>query len=295
MSRGHAYTRQCRHSHAAHAVVFTGSEPWRRTERMSSEEGTLSITAPPRALPRRRPAQAASLAAALALALTACGGGDPAPTETTTTAPALSTQAADTPTPTATATAGASPSTPDGGTAPSSGSGSGPASATASGPYVPASAEGPAQNVPKPVMPEVMKEETQEGAEAAVKYFWETVYYAEQTGDTAPIDSLSSEYCEFCELSASNLSSIYRNGGWYTGTKAKVSSSILRPSSTGYTATILVDTPKGTGFDKEGQVAPGGVVPAQNDQPWITELFFDDTEEYWIVDEMTYKGTGATP
>lgn len=295
MSRRHAYTRQCRHSHAAHAVVFTGSEPWRRTERMSSEEGTLSITAPPRALPRRRPAQAASLAAALALALTACGGGDPAPTETTTTAPVSSTQAADTPT--ATATAGASPSTPDGGTAPSSGSGSGsgPASATASGPYVPASAEGPAQNVPKPVMPEVMKEETQEGAEAAVKYFWETVYYAEQTGDTAPIDSLSSEYCEFCELSASNLSSIYRNGGWYTGTKAKVSSSILRPSSTGYTATILVDTPKGTGFDKEGQVAPGGVVPAQNDQPWITELFFDDTEEYWIVDEMTYKGTGATP
>lgn len=266
---------------------------------MSSEEGTLSITAPPRALPRRRPAQAASLAAALALALTACGGGDPAPTETTTTAPASSTQAADTPT--ATATAGASPSTPDGGTAPSSGggsgsgSGSGPASATASGPYVPASAEGPAQNVPKPVMPAVMKEETQEGAEAAVKYFWETVYYAEQTGDTAPIDSLSSEYCEFCELSASNLSSIYRNGGWYTGTKAKVSSSILRPSSTGYTATILVDTPKGTGFDKEGQIAPGGVVPAQNDQPWIAELFFDDTEEYWIVDEMTYKGTGATP
>ncbi|MEO4038949.1 DUF6318 family protein [Micrococcaceae bacterium Sec6.3] len=263
---------------------------------MSSEEGTLSITAPPRALPRRRPAQAASLTAALALALTACGGGDPAPTETTTTAPASSTQAADTPTATATATAGASPSTPDGGTAQSSGSGrgsgSGPASATASGPYVPASAEGPAQNVPKPVMPEVMKEETQEGAEAAVKYFWETVYYMQQTGDAGPTRTASWEACAFCSHIISSMEAIYSNEGWFTGTQSNVSSARLRPSSSGYNATLIMNFSSGTGYMRDGSTPEGGNVPESKGAPWVADLIYDDDLKSWFVESMTFQGRG---
>lgn len=259
---------------------------------MSSEEGTLSITAPPRALPRRSPAQAASLAAALALALTACGGGDPAPTETTTTAPVSSTQAADTPT--ATATAGASPSTPDGGTAPSSGSGSGsgPASATASGPYVPASAEGPAQNVPKPVMPAVMKEETQEGAEAAVKYFWETVYYMQQTGDAGPTRTASWEACAFCSHIISSMEAIYSNEGWFTGTQSNVSSARLRPSSSGYNATLIMNFSSGTGYMRDGSTPEGGNVPESKGAPWVADLIYDDDLKSWFVESMTFQGRG---
>lgn len=259
---------------------------------MSSEEGTLSITAPPRALPRRRPAQAASLAAALALALTACGGGDPAPTETTTTAPVSSTQAADTPTATATATAGASPSTPDGGTAPSSGSGSGsgPASATASGPYVPASAEGPAQNVPKPVMPEVMKEETQEGAEAAVKYFWETVYYMQQTGDAGLEQEISGPTCKFCEHHKNSIMKLYGDGGWMVSETATIHSAITRPSKNGYTSTILLNMSKEEFFEKSGDEIAVSMSDSEDKAPWIAQSRYDKDLGHWTIAEMAYEG-----
>ncbi len=257
---------------------------------MSSEEGTLSITAPPRALPRRRPAQAASLAAALALALTACGGGDPAPTETTTTAPVSSTQAADTPT--ATATAGASPSTPDGGTAPSSGSGSGsgPASATASGPYVPASAEGPAQNVPKPVMPAVMKEETQEGAEAAVKYFWETVYYMQQTGDAGLEQEISGPTCKFCEHHKNSIMKLYGDGGWMVSETATIHSAITRPSKNGYTSTILLNMSKEEFFEKSGDEIAVSMSDSEDKAPWIAQSRYDKNLGHWTIAEMAYEG-----
>nr|WP_298986311.1 DUF6318 family protein [uncultured Micrococcus sp.] len=250
----------------------------------------MSITAPPRALPRRRPAQAASLAAALALALTACGGGDPAPTETTTTAPVSSTQAADTPT--ATATAGASPSTPDGGTAPSSGSGSGsgPASATASGPYVPASAEGPAQNVPKPVMPAVMKEETQEGAEAAVKYFWETVYYMQQTGDAGLEQEISGPTCKFCEHHKNSIMKLYGDGGWMVSETATIHSAITRPSKNGYTSTILLNMSKEEFFEKSGDEIAVSMSDSEDKAPWIAQSRYDKNLGHWTIAEMAYEG-----
>ncbi|WP_298710373.1 DUF6318 family protein [Micrococcus sp. 2A] len=250
----------------------------------------MSITAPPRALPRRRPAQAASLAAALALALTACGGGDPAPTETTTTAPVSSTQAADTPTATATATAGASPSTPDGGTAPSSGSGSGPASATASGPYVPASAEGPAQNVPKPVMPEVMKEETQEGAEAAVKYFWETVYYMQQTGDAGLEQEISGPTCKFCEHHKNSIMKLHGDGGWMVSETATIHSAITRPSKNGYTSTILLNMSKEEFFEKSGDEIAVSMSDSEDKAPWIAQSRYDKDLGHWTIAEMAYEG-----
>lgn len=252
----------------------------------------MSITAPPRALPRRRPAQAASLAAALALALTACGGGDPAPTETTTTAPASSTQAADTPTATATATAGASPSTPDGGTAPSSGSesGSGPGSATASGPYVPASAEGPAQNVPKPVMPAVMKEETQEGAEAAVKYFWETVYYMQQTGDAGLEQEISGPTCKFCEHHKNSIMKLYGDGGWMVSETVTIHSAITRPSKNGYTSTILLNMSKEEFFEKSGDEIAVSMSDSEDKAPWIAQSHYDKNLGHWTIAEMAYEG-----
>src|SRR5699024_12344017 len=39
--------------------------------------------------------------------------------------------------------------------------------------YIPASAEGPAQNVPEPNLPAVATENTEEGAKATLEYFWE--------------------------------------------------------------------------------------------------------------------------
>ena len=53
------------------------------------------------------------------------------------------------------------------------------------GKYVPATAQHPALTVPEPVMPEVAKEQTFEGAKAFLEYWVEANNYASQTGKTA--------------------------------------------------------------------------------------------------------------
>ncbi|EZP43386.1 hypothetical protein BW36_00475 [Micrococcus luteus] len=237
----------------------------------------MSLTAPGRALRRHRFAQAGTLSVALALTLTACGG-QSEPAESSTTSPSSAKPAVETSAPASTSeTAGVSSS---------------PAAKTSgSGEYVPASADGPAQNVPKPKMPAAMKEETKEGAEAAIRYFWDVHYYAEQTGDTELLDSLYSEYCEFCQFSSNDLQMIYKDGGWYTGTEVQIDSILTHRSETGYVSTLLVTTGTGTGYTKGGVVPENGDVEAASKQPWIAEVSFNPESSHWIVDEMSYEGS----
>ncbi len=64
--------------------------------------------------------------------------------------------------------------------------------------YVPASLDGPAQNVPKPVMPALAKEESREGAQAFLDYWSDAMWYAYQTGDTSYARDIISPSCEVC-------------------------------------------------------------------------------------------------
>ncbi len=102
--------------------------------------------------------------------LTACGesGGEPAvsPSATATTSASPTTTPTPSPTPTAT--------------------------------YKPASAEGPAENVPVPVLPAEAKKETKAGLEAFAKYWYELVEYAYETGDLEPLKAVSGPSCVAC-------------------------------------------------------------------------------------------------
>lgn len=88
------------------------------------------------------------------------------------------------------------------------------ASEVESAEYVPASADGPAQNVPEPKLPAVATENTEEGAEATLKYFWEAIDYARLTGETDPIALVSHDSCEFCDEYMDGWSSRYQAGDW---------------------------------------------------------------------------------
>ncbi len=68
---------------------------------------------------------------------------------------------------------------------------------------VPASSEGPAQNWPAPQIPEEIYEPTEEGAQAALEYWWETWDYARVSGDTEPLRKVSHETCGWCDHVAS--------------------------------------------------------------------------------------------
>src|SRR5699024_9595605 len=67
--------------------------------------------------------------------------------------------------------------------------------------YIPASAEGPAQNVREPNLPAVATENTEEGAKATLEYFWEAEAYASLTGETDAMALIATQRCDFCKES----------------------------------------------------------------------------------------------
>lgn len=101
----------------------------------------------------------------------------------------------------------------DGSPSPSSTSGS----AGTSAEYVPASLDGPAQNVPKPVMPALAREESREGAQAFLDYWSDAMWYAYQTGDTSYARDITSVSCEVCADELSEVNRVYQGGQWLTG------------------------------------------------------------------------------
>ena len=101
--------------------------------------------------------------------------------------------------------------------------------------YKPATAEGPAQNVPLPVMPEVAKEESAEGLEAFGEYWFSLVNYGYETGDDSPVREISAPDCAICESFYDDLEKGYVNDDWIQGGKIN----ILQ------TGTKFVKTPQG--------------------------------------------------
>lgn len=83
--------------------------------------------------------------------------------------------------------------------------------------YRPANAEGPAQKVPRPQIPEGMHEDTEEGLIKFIFYWISLADYGMETGDFNELYSLSGtmmveEYSHFA-LTAKH----YREGGWVEG------------------------------------------------------------------------------
>lgn len=83
--------------------------------------------------------------------------------------------------------------------------------------FEPATLEHPARNVPKPVMPEEAKQETEAGAQAFLDYRTDAVWYAFQTGDTSLVRAVTSNTCERCLDQFNRIDNIYSNDDWIAG------------------------------------------------------------------------------
>ncbi|MER2135901.1 MAG: DUF6318 family protein [Arthrobacter sp.] len=90
-------------------------------------------------------------------------------------------------------------------------------SASPTATYKPASAEGPAENVPLPVMPEEAKAESKEGLIAFARYWYELVNYGYETGDVEPVKAVSGPDCFACQSFYKGMSDVYGTGGWIEG------------------------------------------------------------------------------
>ena len=108
--------------------------------------------------------------------------------------------------------------------------------------YKPASAEGPAENVPLPVMPELAKQESQEGLQAFAEYWYALANYGYETGDTAPIRKISGEDCVSCNSYLKVVESGYAGDDWMLGSKVTmqdVSANFVATDQGYYQATVL--------------------------------------------------------
>ena len=60
-----------------------------------------------------------------------------------------------------------------------------------------------------------MDEETQEGAEQALRFYWHSVVWGYQTGRTDNLESLSGDNCETCQGHRSDIEEISKNGNFW--------------------------------------------------------------------------------
>ncbi len=90
--------------------------------------------------------------------------------------------------------------------------------------YEPATADGPAKNVPVPEMPALAKENSEEGAASFAEYFFDLINYTGESTDSAPIGKLSTEQCQECFESVIDPADHSKSiGEWQVGGDYKIS------------------------------------------------------------------------
>ncbi|MDD7836366.1 DUF6318 family protein [Paenarthrobacter sp. AB444] len=90
---------------------------------------------------------------------------------------------------------------------------------SSSGAYKPADAQGKAQNVPVPVMPELAKENSKAGLEAFIGYWYAVGNYADETGDVSGLIALSTPECKACAQFQKAAVDGSKYGRWIVGGK----------------------------------------------------------------------------
>lgn len=200
---------------------------------------------------------AGALVAAGALMLAGCASGAPADPGTTSTAPtgSASPSVAVTPTPTPSAA------------------------------YKPADASGPAQNVPVPVLPEVAKTETKEGALAYTRYWFSVLSYSYESGDVTLFESLAPVPCEGCAKVKKVIQDWHSEGRWLIGGKLSipaVDTTFVKGQEGRYQIAAQVHQEPLTYMRADGSVARTD--PQTPDQGNLLFLAFDNGA--WSVTEL---------
>ena len=113
---------------------------------------------------------------------------------------------------------------------------------TAAPVYKPATDQGPAENVPIPVLPEQAKEFSKEGLIAFTEYWYSTLGYAFETGDAEPMMAISDSACRTCRAMSETVVAGHADGKWVSGGKMVLgnpnTSFVVTPENT-YQVTVM--------------------------------------------------------
>ncbi|WOO96776.1 DUF6318 family protein [Micrococcus terreus] len=213
-----------------------------------------------------------ALSAAAALLLTGCTGGGDGGDES--------------PSP----TAGQSTSAP---VSESPGGGSESATPTESATPEPATSTSAAKNIPAPEMPDAMKKNDQAGLEAALEYWWQAAHYLQQTGDSRPLESVSSPKCQLCSYLADNWAVIYDAGGWAEAGPAAVDVELATIEDSGARGTLLFNATEDEVVvrDSTGAIDKETSSEAIADVPWTASSSFSEDVGHWRIDDILVSGS----
>lgn len=156
---------------------------------------------------------------------------------------------------------------------------------------VPASSEGPAQNWPEPEVPDEIYEETQEGALAALEYWFEASTYLQLTGNTQLLEELSGSECVMCAQRALQAQQVYEEDeGWFAASGVEVVEPVVSSITQYGEASVLftLEEKATQRFNSDGTVASevdDAVIPGMEaillfaDDQWeVAEIYVPENE-----------------
>lgn len=152
-----------------------------------------------------------------------------------------------------------------------------------------ATADGPAQNVQIPKLPETAKKFSKEGLIAFAEHWYATLTYLYASGDKTPIMAVSSSDCDFCVRAAEETSKGYKGGNWIVGGQQALYSTSTDfqeyPEAIYRVQSELQET-KHTYYNSDGTVARD--LPQQS--RFLTRMDAKFTGNQWMVQAMWLEG-----
>lgn len=167
-------------------------------------------------------------------------------------------------------------------------------SSTETSEYVAASADGPAQQVPEPVLPDAVSENTVDGAKATVEYFWEAVDYGRMTGDTQHAAQVAHYVCEACNQLIYKWQKIYEDNAWadlHEATEIRfldVQQNFDADLEEDWTAIIFEMQEPANDFYQDGVLDEEVSSDTQTSAGWWIEMVYDETAQQWVIDWLDF-------
>lgn len=161
--------------------------------------------------------------------------------------------------------------------------------------FIPASAQGPAENAPEPVLPELAREQTPEGAAATVEFFWEALDYGRVTGDTSHMENVSHYMCDLCADSIYRWEKVHEDDSWAVlrgASEVDVYEVHTTPGQESdddaWTAVLFELTEPASDFYQSGELIEHETNEAVTSSGWWAELVYAEDDQRWIIDWIDY-------
>lgn len=161
--------------------------------------------------------------------------------------------------------------------------------------YAAASEEAPAENVPEPEIPALVCDDGEDGAAAALSYWYETYWYGDQTGDSTRMEEMHGVHCGGCDTTIEEIQNMGEADQWMVSEPVQPQLHYWDESEEDddvLQATVTQDIPTFTYYDEDGEVEEheGG------ETEYTVEMTFDEDSGHWLItDQLEAQLGGPDP